>query len=703
MGRTALRPPAQEPDEPVPSGAGAKRRSSHLVVGLTEPEALDAAVVGGKAASLSRAARAGLDVLPGVVVPVGSDLRGLSSRSPLVLAVRAALGAGPLVVRSSSPVEDTEHHSMAGRFASVRAVVGDAALADAIEVVARSGARVAAEDGIAEVPPVAVLVQPMVEGPGGVCFGVEPVSGRVDRLLAVVSPAGPEAVVNGRDDGARYLMTPAGRLLRREGVERAAGLSRSRRRALAALVARVGELFDGPQDVEFLFEVDGSLRLLQARAVTTEVRGPPTGAVLGGGPVAETFPDPLGPLETSLWVDPLREGLREALRISVLASRRELRERPLLVVIGGRVAIDLELVAGERPKGWRRLRLRQRGRRAWATWRVGRLRGALPGLARDVVQHTDSLLADVGSLAELSDRQLVGTIDRCRVLLRALHGHEILMGLLVTENGARLTGASVAMRSLAAGRRDGLSDDEIIVRTPVVLALTGPRLDGVSLPRHVDGLEPALPPEALGDEAGVLREGLRLRIRWVQELTARAVRVLADRLAESGRLPEPGAVRVLGFAELADLVGGSAPALGPEQVSERLDRYRPGPLLPARFRLDADGRAVPVDTGSADGTGAGGGRGRGTVVHDPEEATGDDVLVVRHLTPDLAWVLPRLSGLVAETGSPLAHLAILAREASVATVVAAAGATERFTPGAVVTVDGATGAVDVVRGSEEVR
>ena len=45
------------------------------------------------------------------------------------------------------------------------------------------------------------------------------------------------------------------------------------------------------------------------------------------------------------------------------------------------------------------------------------------------------------------------------------------------------------------------------------------------------------------------------------------------------------------------------------------------------------------------------------------------VLVVSHLDPRLAPVIPRLAGLVAETGSPLSHLAILAREYGVPTVV----------------------------------
>jgi pyruvate,water dikinase len=68
-------------------------------------------------------------------------------------------------------------------------------------------------------------------------------------------------------------------------------------------------------------------------------------------------------------------------------------------------------------------------------------------------------------------------------------------------------------------------------------------------------------------------------------------------------------------------------------------------------------------------------------------------LVTPTLDPSLAADLPRLAGLVAETGSVLAHLAILAREAGVPTVVGAAGATGQFRAGEQVTVDGDTGEV----------
>jgi pyruvate,water dikinase len=70
------------------------------------------------------------------------------------------------------------------------------------------------------------------------------------------------------------------------------------------------------------------------------------------------------------------------------------------------------------------------------------------------------------------------------------------------------------------------------------------------------------------------------------------------------------------------------------------------------------------------------------------------VLVVDALRPSLAAHLPSLAGLVAETGSPLSHLAILAREMGVPTVVGMRGALDRFPPGTELLVDGDTGRVE---------
>jgi phosphoenolpyruvate-protein kinase (PTS system EI component) len=60
-----------------------------------------------------------------------------------------------------------------------------------------------------------------------------------------------------------------------------------------------------------------------------------------------------------------------------------------------------------------------------------------------------------------------------------------------------------------------------------------------------------------------------------------------------------------------------------------------------------------------------------------------------------------LAGLVSETGSTLSHLAIVARELGVPTVVGFEGACERIAEGAIVVVDGATGEVGLVEGARQ--
>jgi pyruvate,water dikinase len=121
----------------------------------------------------------------------------------------------------------------------------------------------------------------------------------------------------------------------------------------------------------------------------------------------------------------------------------------------------------------------------------------------------------------------------------------------------------------------------------------------------------------------------------------------------------------------------------------------PSVPVPTRFRLAADGTVVAeAAPGPRTAVGAGGGRGTGPVAF-ADPALGD-VLVVRTLDPDLAPLLPRLAGLVAETGSPLSHLAILAREHGVPVVVGDAGVRDRVGAGTVVVVDGRTGTVEPV-------
>ena len=335
----------------------------------------------------------------------------------------------------------------------------------------------------------------------GVCFGMEPVTGRSDRLVAVVSAEGPEAVAERPGDGRAPPAHPGrqGHPARRR--RRAAGVSPRRqcRGAGRRWSPTVGELFGGPQDVEFLFEPDGTLRLLQSRPVTTEVRGPPIGPVYGPGPVAETFPDPLLPLERVLWVDPLRAGLREALRLSALAGRARPRAvRPLVVVVDGRVAIDLELVGRDRRRRrWYRLDLRGRGR---GPGRRGGSGASAPRCRRSPVTSCSTPTPSSttsGPCIRSPTASWSGLLDRSRTLLLLAARPRDPDGV---AGGRVATPASPGCRWPCARSSPAAATGSTTTRSsPAARSCSPSPVPGstaVRLPRHVDDLGPPLPAEA---------------------------------------------------------------------------------------------------------------------------------------------------------------------------------------------------------------
>jgi pyruvate,water dikinase len=448
--------------------------------------------------------------------------------------------------------------------------------------------------------------------------------------------------------------------------------------------------------VEWAIGADKQLWLLQSRPVTSEIRGAPRGPIYGPGPVAETFPAPLTELERDLWVPPLREAVAVAVILAGAATPADVAASDVVVCVDGHVAIDLRLAGEIRPKRTilRKLNPIPASRELRGSWRVGRLRGALPRLAEHLLDRTDADLEAVPPLTDLTSRQLIALLHRSRAILRALHAHEILMGMLTDTGGNRMTGASVALRVLAEARQDGLSDKEIVTRSPSVLALTAPRVAPA----------PELPEEAMAvymgtgcqvcSDNGILREALRLRVRWVQEVSGRAAWELGERLAAAGDLTEPELVRHMTL-EHVEAVATKRAVVVPALVLSHDHDF--GAPLPAWFQLSDLGRPIRAQCAFevGGGTGAGGGSGSGRVTYDHDDPPMGSVLVTTTLSPGLGPLLSRLKGIVAETGSVLSHLAILAREAGVPTVVGYAGATEDLPEGAVVLVDGDTGRVTI--------
>ncbi|MBJ3810762.1 hypothetical protein JGB26_33915 [Streptomyces flavofungini] len=230
-------------------------------------------------------------------------------------------------------------------------------------------------------------------------------------------------------------------------------------------------------------------------------------------------------------------------------------------------------------------------------------------------------------------------------------------------------------------------DARLIARHPVLLSLLPPSL----------GPRPPLPARTAwagvprGTAALPPREGLRLRIRWVQEMQASMVREIAHRFTAAGLIDDPSRAALLRWSELTAASDGAGL---PADLPERLPRPH-RPALPAVFRLAA-GCPVPEPPRRGKrtpGQGAGGGYGSGTAWHGTGTPPRHAILIVRTLDPSLAPLLPGLTALVAETGSVLSHLAVLAREYRVPTAVGVRDALDRFPEGTRISVDGGTGEV----------
>ena len=679
-----------------------------LVLGLGDKRALDPEVAGAKAANLARAKQAGFSVLDGFVVTiegtcvfstqrarqVGRDLEKLLKKRWAALSQQ---GTRPLVVRSSSSAEDGHDSAMAGMFTSVLDVNTWADFRKAMQTVIESARIIDLVDETETLAPMAVLVQPQLDPEwGGVLFGVDPVSGRSDHLVVAAVPGRPDSLVSGTVEGHRYVLTHRARIVDRS--EPSPGLKPAALKRLTKLAERAAEHFGGAQDVEWAIRGD-ELIVLQARPVTA-VADPrsATGPVWGPGPVAETFPKPLTTLEADLWAEPLRLAIAEVLLLTGAASRRALAKSSVVTTVGGRVAADLRLLGAfpDRKTFFERIDPRPPSLRLAAAWRTGRLRAALPSIATEIVDRVDEDLAAVPELAGMSSEALVELLHRSRQALVSLHAHEVMFGLLADEEYT-VTAASLGLRHLAAARTEGFEDAEIVAMRPEVLALVPPSISQrVELP----DTPAALPRSQDGDPSLPQREALRLRARWVQELTARAVRELGDRLHAAGRIDDAGAVAALTICELETAI--SLGALPPDLAQRRQSSI---PSLPAAFRLTPDGDVVVYrprkKQPAGDGTGASAGRAEG-IVHSGEGVPRrGEVLVVSTLDPDLATLLPRLGALVSETGSVLSHLAIMAREYGIPAVVGVPDAVARFGAGSRVSVDGTTGEVKLVDSEDQ--
>ncbi|MBT2554414.1 PEP/pyruvate-binding domain-containing protein [Arthrobacter sp. ISL-5] len=331
---------------------------------LADFGAADLASAGGKGANLGELVRHGFPVPAGFVVTTaayatllvetslgaelerlldaenaGARIRALFTDAQIparvsadIAAAYAALGSGPVAVRSSATSEDLPGAAFAGQQDTFLNIVGEQAV---IRAVVDCWASLWTDRAIAyrqrqRIDPrevsIAVVVQDMVPADtAGVLFSANPVTGERGEIVVDASPGLGEAVVSGRVTPEHYVLDSTGRTrtftpgahevviraLAGGGTEEGAGtgspgaaLGEEQLAELARLAVRAQEHFGRPQDMEWAI-TGGCLSVLQARPMTAL---PPQPMRLNAfqrfmGPFfLEMFQDRPYPLDVSGWM-----------------------------------------------------------------------------------------------------------------------------------------------------------------------------------------------------------------------------------------------------------------------------------------------------------------------------------------------------------------------------------------------------------------
>ena len=225
---------------------------------------------GGKARGLARLIAMGLPVPPGFVIVDAAP-----GALPDDLGVRyAALGSGPVAVRSSALGEDSADASFAGQYETLLGVEGPEALVAAVEQClaslesARARAYASSRADLDE-SRMCVVVQRMVDArAAGVLFTADPVSGRRSRtVIDAVSGLG-EELVSGRASPDHYVLDRSGRTVERV-LDGAEPVLEPDDRAALAEAARAAEAREGaPLDLEWAIDFQERIFWLQARPIT---------------------------------------------------------------------------------------------------------------------------------------------------------------------------------------------------------------------------------------------------------------------------------------------------------------------------------------------------------------------------------------------------------------------------------------------------
>ncbi|WBB78116.1 PEP-utilizing enzyme [Micromonospora sp. WMMD882] len=331
------------------------------VIPLSGAAAQSVELVGGKAAGLGELIRHGERVPDGFCVTAEAHRLGVVPQAEIVTAYQE-LGAGPVAVRSSATTEDLPEASFAGQQDTFLNVTGVDELIAAIRKCWESlhSVRATAYRDAHRIDHraarMAVVVQRMVApSVAGVLFTANPLTGRRDEMTVDATPGLGTTVVDGAATVDHYVLDGTPRQPHRAATGREVRadpgcLTSAQLAELRTTGERLQDHFGRPQDVEWAFDGDGVLWLLQSRPITSLYPLPP----------ATGKPGPRIYLEFG-HVQGMRQPVTpmgmSTLRSQIAAMLAALGVRVEIVDIGGRLYGDLTDLARSRSSRKRLVKL----------------------------------------------------------------------------------------------------------------------------------------------------------------------------------------------------------------------------------------------------------------------------------------------------------------------------------------------------------
>jgi rifampicin phosphotransferase len=717
---------------------------------LRDVRMADASEVGGKAASLGDLLAADVRVPDGVVLIVEGVAMPRDERNRQIASAVESLGRGPFAIRSSGVAEDGAERSYAGMFETVLDVRTEDILA-ATERVLASGhsARVAgyrAADG-----PMAVLIQRMVAPvAAGVALTADPVGGdRRTCIVTAVRGAG-DRLVSGASVGDEWAIRDGAATTRRNAE---GAIDRQQALQVAREAVRIATARGVPQDIEWAIDADGAVWILQARPMTAlppdvSWESPAPGAYTRMLRMGEWIAEPITPLFESWLLTAMEDRMHAWFREQI----GQIAPRPYHVVVNGWYFYSVNFISGgallrslpgmlvhlvRTPRHlagvipptvrysfpitermWREdLQPRYRAAVTAAERDVERLPvGELPGLVDGLAALAGEYFGSIAALSGAAYKLEMNLAQFYRRHLRSTLGGSHL---------PLLSGFASASEP-ASGAIVSLDWWHAPVPHDPTAAPSADRRRGVVAARHA---AEAAAFEALATNPRRLRTFRRLladaqhlvpiREAQTSELTIawpvlrRGVVRIGEALAADGVIAEPDDVFFMTRDEALAALSGVRPA-ALDVAGRRAARAEQARLVPPvmvgranpliqRLWDSFPGMigAAPSESALVSGIPASAGRASGLVrvIRGPDEFAElqpGEILVAPLTAPAWTPLFACASGVVTDVGSAAAHASIIAREYGIPAVVGCGDATSRLKTGMRVTVDGATGNVELV-------